>query len=109
MSTQTTVTVMAASTVGSKRAGSATVTVSATAPATHTVTLNWTDTSPVTFNVYRGQVSGGPYSGVATALTSTSYVDATVASGQTYYYVVTAVNSSGLESAYSNEVQAVIP
>ena len=109
VTTQTSVTVTAASTMGSQRAGSATVTVTATAPAGHSVTLNWTDSSPVTFNVYRGQVSGGPYSAIATALTNTNYVDATVVSGQTYYYVVTAVNSSGLESTYSNQVQAVIP
>ncbi len=109
VTTQTSVAVKAASTVGSKRAGSATVTVSPTAPAMHTVTLNWTDTAPVTFNVYRGQVSGGPFSSIATALANTSYVDGNVTSGQTYYYVVTAVDSSGLESAYSNQVQAVIP
>jgi len=30
-------------------------------------------------------------------------------SGKTYYYVTTSVDSSGKESPYSNEVQAIIP
>jgi fibronectin type 3 domain-containing protein len=32
-----------------------------------------------------------------------------VQSGQTYYYVVTAVDTSGAESVYSNQVQAIVP
>ena len=38
-----------------------------------------------------------------------NYVDFVVVSGQTYYYVVTAVDTTGLESEYSNQVTAVIP
>jgi fibronectin type 3 domain-containing protein len=33
----------------------------------------------------------------------------TVQSGKTYFYVVTAVNSSDVESTFSNEVTAAIP
>jgi fibronectin type 3 domain-containing protein len=40
---------------------------------------------------------------------STSYTDSGVQSGQTYFYVVTAVNSSNAESAYSDQVTFVIP
>jgi fibronectin type 3 domain-containing protein len=40
---------------------------------------------------------------------STAYTDNTVASGQTYYYVATAVDGNSQESGYSNETQAVIP
>jgi fibronectin type 3 domain-containing protein len=40
---------------------------------------------------------------------TTSYPDTTVQAGQTYYYVATAVDGSGAESTYSNQVQAVIP
>jgi len=36
-------------------------------------------------------------------------VDNTVVSGDTYYYLVTSVNSSGVESAFSGQVQASIP
>jgi fibronectin type 3 domain-containing protein len=38
-----------------------------------------------------------------------SYTDPTVVNGTTYYYVTTAVDASGLESANSNEAVAVIP
>jgi fibronectin type 3 domain-containing protein len=62
------------------------------------------------YNLYRGQIKGGPYSKLNSALDPiTSYSDSSVSSGQTYYYVTTAVDSSGDESSYSNEVKAVIP
>jgi fibronectin type 3 domain-containing protein len=55
-------------------------------------------------------VSGGPYSKINSSLVTTlSYTDSTVQSGTTYYYVTTAVDSSGDESVYSNEVSAPIP
>ena len=38
-----------------------------------------------------------------------TFSDVTTQPGTTYYYVVTAVDSSANESSYSNEVQAVIP
>jgi ribosomal protein L11 len=78
----------------------------------HSVDLSWTaSTSTVSgYNVYRGGTSGGPYSKINSNLDpSTIYTDGSVASGQTYYYVVTAVDSSGAESAFSNQVPAVIP
>jgi hypothetical protein len=40
---------------------------------------------------------------------TTGYTDASVQSGQTYYYVTTAVDSSSVESGYSNEVTGVVP
>jgi len=42
-------------------------------------------------------------------VSSLSYTDSTVQSGQTYYYVTTAVDAAGLESSYSSQVHAVIP
>ena len=78
----------------------------------HSATLSWTaSTSTVVgYNVYRGTVSGGPYSRVNGSLvTALTYTDTTVLGGQTYYYVTTAVDSSGTESVFSNEVPAVIP
>jgi fibronectin type 3 domain-containing protein len=60
--------------------------------------------------MFRSTVSGGPYAMINTALeASTNYTDNTVVSGTTYYYVATAVNAEGEESAYSNVVKAVIP
>ncbi len=81
-------------------------------PIPHSVTLNWTaSTSTVSgYNVYRSSVSGGPYTMVNPSLdTTTQYVDSTVVAGQTYYYVVTSVDSSNVESTDSNQVSATIP
>jgi Fibronectin type 3 domain-containing protein len=82
-----------------------------TAATQHSVDLSWnTSTGAVGYNVYRGTVSGGPYSKINSALNATAvFVDNTVVSGQTYYYVATAVDGSSNESGYSNQVQAVIP
>jgi fibronectin type 3 domain-containing protein len=76
------------------------------------VSLSWTPSSSTYsgFNVYRGTVSGGPYTRVDTSMvSSTSYRDAGVSSGQSYYYVATEVDTTGTESGYSSEVSAVIP
>ncbi|HSS98473.1 MAG TPA: choice-of-anchor D domain-containing protein [Terriglobales bacterium] len=78
----------------------------------HTVGLTWapSKSTVVGYNVYRGTASGGPYTKLNTsAIVTTSFSDRTVKSGSTYYYVTTAVNSSGTESIKSNEVRTVIP
>lgn len=82
-------------------------------PPQHSVGLSWNASGSqgvVGYNVYRGGVSGGPYSQVNTSLdANTNYTDNQVVAGQTYYYVATAVDGNGVESGYSNEAQAVIP
>ena len=84
-----------------------------TAAPQYSVALTWeasTESGVVGYNVYRGGVSGGPYSKINSALeASTAYTDSTVAAGQTYYYATTAVDGSGIESTYSNQARAVIP
>jgi hypothetical protein len=80
----------------------------------HAVDLSWnasTSANIVGYNVYRGQIVGGPYSKINTGglVGSTLYSDTSVASGMTYYYVATVVDSSGQESAHSNQAQAAIP
>jgi hypothetical protein len=79
---------------------------------THGVILNWTASSGpnVTYNVYRGSASTGPFSQLnSTAISALTYADTSVQAGQTYYYVLTAVSASG-QSAYSSPaVQATIP
>jgi Abnormal spindle-like microcephaly-assoc'd, ASPM-SPD-2-Hydin len=78
----------------------------------HNVKLSWnaSTSTVVGYNVYRGSQTGGPYVAVNSSPdVSTSYTDDSVTAGQTYYYVVTAVDGGGTESVYSNQVQAVIP
>jgi HYDIN/CFA65/VesB family protein/Ig-like domain-containing protein/uncharacterized protein DUF1573 len=79
---------------------------------THSVTLTWTaSTSTVSgYNVFRSTVSGGPYTKLtSTPIAATTDVDTSVQAGQTYYFVVTSVNSSSVESADSSEVSAIVP
>jgi hypothetical protein len=54
--------------------------------------------------VYRGDRSGGPYRLLtAEPVEATTWRDLTVQPGRAYYYVVSAVEHSGLESGYSEE------
>ena len=78
----------------------------------HSATISWTasSSSVAGYNVYSGTISDGPYTKVTgSPVTGTSYRDATLQSGKTYYYVVTAVTSSTVESVYSIQVTAVVP
>jgi hypothetical protein len=78
----------------------------------HSVALSWiASTSTVAgYNVYRSTVSGNSYTKINTSLLAVlNYTDSTVQNATTYYYVTTAVDSTGNESAYSNEVSAPIP
>jgi hypothetical protein len=89
-----------------------TVTGSGTEQSQHSVALSWdASTSQVVgYNIYRGVASGGPYTKLNTSSNaSTVYTDNSVQSGQVYYYVTTAVDSSNVESSYSNQTTAVIP
>jgi hypothetical protein len=77
----------------------------------HSVALNWDASSgAVGYYIYRSSKPNGPYARLSSSTTSnTSYSDTTVSGGQTYYYVVTAVNSSNIESTDSNVASATIP
>jgi Abnormal spindle-like microcephaly-assoc'd, ASPM-SPD-2-Hydin len=77
----------------------------------HSVILSWTgDSGIAAYNAYSSPASGGPFVRLtSTPLSSPNYTDTTVQSGRTYYYVVTAVNSSNEESTYSREVTAIVP
>lgn len=95
--------------IGQHQIATKQVTVIVTA---HSVTLNWNaSTSAVAgYRVYRGTVSGGPYTVQNTSLiVGTNYINLTVQPGAVYYYVVRAVDSSNVESIDSNQVQAVMP
>jgi fibronectin type 3 domain-containing protein len=79
----------------------------------HSVTLNWVASSSsgvIGYYVYRSTTSGGSYTRLTTvAVNPLTYADGSVSASQTYYYVVTAVNSSGAQSVYSEQVSATIP
>jgi hypothetical protein len=91
------------------------VTISVTAappPTPSSASLSWNPSTSVVvgYNVYRGTQSGGPYTKLnSSPVSATTCTDSSVKAGQTYFYVVTAADSSNVESAYSNEVSASIP
>ncbi len=70
----------------------------------------WTNQGVCTSNnVYRGTVSGGPYTGIYKSTHPiTAYTDASMGQGGVYYYVVTSV-CGGVESGFSSESQARVP
>lgn len=73
----------------------------------HYVTLTWSATPDqnVSFRVYRSATSGSHYQLVQSGVPCLHYTDLNVSSSVTYYYVITAYNSStNAESAYSNQV-----
>jgi hypothetical protein len=83
-----------------------------TAAPQHRVDLSWSPSSSTVagYNVYRSTTSGSSYSKINSGLNAdTSYSDSSVVAGSTYFYVTTAVDSGGVESSFSNQVQAVIP
>jgi hypothetical protein len=81
-------------------------------PTTHTVALSWAPavTGVTGFRTYVSVVPGGPYVEMGSVPSTTSaYTDSSVQSGQTYFYVVTAVDVNNNESLYSSEVAAIVP
>ncbi|MGA8224296.1 MAG: choice-of-anchor D domain-containing protein [Candidatus Acidiferrales bacterium] len=83
------------------------------AQSTHSVGLDWdasASTGVTGYFVYRGTTNGGPYTKQnPTQVATLQYTDNSVAAGQEYFYVVTAIDSSDVESAFSNQVSATIP
>ena len=82
------------------------------APQKRSVTLRWqpSTTPDVRYNVYRGAMSGiYPDKLNSTPIEGTTFTDATVVNGQTYWYMVRAINAKGEESFESNEAKATIP
>ena len=83
-----------------------------TQTAAHRVTLAWRfpAASVVGYNVYRGVAPKGPYTKITSSPhPNTTFTDASVVGGTTYFYMITAVNKRGKESKYSHEVQVSVP
>jgi len=80
---------------------------------TPSVQLEWDSNSEpdlAGYNIYRSSQSGFGYVRLnSTLIVGTTYTDTTIEAGQTYYYVSTAVNTSDLESGFSNEVPYTVP
>lgn len=81
--------------------------------AQHSVTLSWSaSTSQVAgYDIYRSTVSGGPYTTMlnSSPVAGLTFTDTNVQAGTTYYYVVVAVNSNGVQSSDSNQALATVP
>ena len=82
------------------------------AASAESIRLAW-DSNPegrvVGYHVYRSATAGSGYARLTDQPTANPYyVDASVESPGTYYYVATAVDASGNESAFSSEVKAVL-
>lgn len=76
----------------------------------YSVALTWnasTSANVTDYNVYRS-TNGAAYQSIWST-PNTNYVDDAVQSGSSYTYYVTAVNSSGQESAPSSSVTVKIP
>jgi alpha-L-arabinofuranosidase len=78
----------------------------AAAVSTSQINLSWSASVGATnYTVKRATGSGGPFTVIATGVEATSYGDSGLSAGTTYYYVVSAVNSTG-ESANSAQAGA---
>ena len=71
------------------------------------VNLTWTDTGADSYDVFRSDTAGGPYSLIG-GTNNNVYVDRPVIPGETYYYVVQSV-LGGASSPDSNEAKVVVP
>jgi len=71
------------------------------------VSIDWDDSEATDFDrysVHRATTMGGPYTTLFTNAAMSQYVDDGLVNGTTYYYVITARDVLGNESAYSAEM-----
>jgi fibronectin type 3 domain-containing protein len=73
------------------------------------ISLSWDAVAGASgYNLYRSPVSGGGWVRVnSTPLTGAAFTDSGLSNTRVYYYVVTALDSAGNESAYSNQVSGM--
>jgi hypothetical protein len=59
----------------------------------NSVALSWSPScGPANYTLKRANISGGPYTTIASGITNLSFNDMNVAAAMTYFYVLTAVN-----------------
>lgn len=78
---------------------------------TQSVTLAWnpvTNTNVAGYNVYDGSASGN-YTNVTSVGNVTNATISGLTEGATYYFAITTLSTSGLESAYSSEISYTVP
>jgi hypothetical protein len=86
--------------------------LTATAVNSSQINLDWANNNEsdlLNYTVYRSLTSGGPYTMRAGNVTVSAYSDIGLNASTTYYYVVTATDTSGNESAFSNQASATTP
>ena len=88
------------------------VTLTVSAPTNSSATLTWTpntDADLAGYKIYRATVSGAYGAALATVPAGTVTYQATgLAANTTYFFVITAYDSAGNESSFSNEVSKSI-
>jgi len=83
--------------------------LTATAVSDSQISLDWADNNEpdlASYNVYGSTAAGGPYELAASGVVASAYNDTGLAAETTYYYVVTAVDTSSNESSASTEANA---
>lgn len=73
------------------------------------VALTWNPSATAsTYNVYRSQTSGSGYQPIFVGLTTTSYTDgpSNLDTSTVYFYVISGVTSTNIESGFSPEFTA---
>ncbi len=80
------------------------ITLTCTAPTQNTDGTPLIDLEGIKF--YESQTAGGSYTNTGESTTCSFQLDRPAG---TYYFVATAYNTAGIESAYSNEVQKIVP
>lgn len=82
------------------------------APSGGTAMLSWdvsTGSDLAGYKIYQATTSGGYGAPIATlSMDVTNYTVTSLEAGATYFFVVTAHNSDGAESSFSNEVSKTI-
>ncbi|MBT1688687.1 DUF4832 domain-containing protein [Dawidia soli] len=83
-------------------APAAPVNLTASAASASQINLSWSASAGATsYSVHRATVSGGPYTQVASGLTTTTYSNTGLSANTTYYYTVKATNAAGTSPASS--------